>query len=97
MCLWNSRARDVHWEKEWPPRIDMTVNETNIINEPLVPRDKIIIPPLHIKLGLMKQFVKALLVDGCCFNYICIFFPGISNKKIKAGVFGGGQHQGRQQ
>ena len=97
MCLWNSRARDVHWEKEWPPRIDMTVNEINIINEPLVPRDKIIIPPLHIKLGLMKQFVKALLVDGCCFNYICNFFPGISNKKVKAGVFDGGQHQGRQQ
>ena len=98
MCLWNSRTRDVHWEKnEWPPRIDMTVNETNIVNEPLVSRDKITIPPLHIKLGLMKQFVKALLVDSCCFNYICNFLPGMSNKKLKAGVFDDGQHQGRQQ
>ena len=47
----------------------MTVNEANIINEPLVPRHKIIIPALHIKLGLMKQFMKALTVEGCCFNY----------------------------
>ena len=69
----------------------MTVNEANIINEPLVHRDKIIIPPLHIKLGLMKQFVKASPVDGCCFNYICNFFPGMSNEKLKAGVFGGSQ------
>ena len=74
MCLWNSRACDVHWEKKvWPPRTDMTVNEASIIYE-LVPRDKIIIHPLHITLGLMKQFVKTLPDDGCCFNYICNFF-----------------------
>ena len=92
MCLWNTRARNVQWEKkEWSPRIEKTVNEANIINEPLVPRDKIIIPPLHIKLGLMKQFVKALPVDDCCFNYICNFFPGMSNEKLKAGVFDGPQ------
>ena len=78
MCLWNRHACDVFWEKkEWPPRIDMTVNE------PLVLRDKIIIPPLHIKLGLMKQFVKALLVNGCYFNYICKFFPGMRTKNLK--------------
>ena len=65
MFSWNSCARDVHWEKkEWPLRIDMTVNEANIINEPLVPKHKIITPPLHIKLGLMKQFVLALLFEN---------------------------------
>jgi len=29
----------------------------NIVNEPLVDPNRIIFPPLHIKLGLMKQFV----------------------------------------
>jgi len=38
----------------------MVVGGQNVINEPLVARDRIILPPLHIKLGLMKQFVKAL-------------------------------------
>ena len=65
----------------------MTVNEANSISVPLVPRNKIIILPLHIKLRLMKQFLKTLPVDGCCFNCICNFFPGMSNKKLKAGVF----------
>ena len=31
-----------------------------MINEPLVDRNSILLPPLHMKLGLMKQFVKAL-------------------------------------
>ena len=92
ICLWDSRARSDHWvKKEWPERITLTVNECNVINEPLVPREKIILPPLHIKLGIMKQFVKALPVHGNCFNYICRVFPGMSNKKLKAGIFDGPQ------
>jgi len=49
--------------------------EANIINEPSVVREKIIIPPLHIKFGLMKQFVNALPSTVDCFNYICRAFP----------------------
>ena len=92
ICLWDSRARSDHWvKKKWPERITLTVNECNFINEPLVPREKIILPPLHIKLGIMKQFVKALPVHGNCFNYICRVFPGMSNEKLKAGIFDGPQ------
>ena len=46
-----------------------------------------IIPPLHIKLGLMKQFVKALLVTGDCFNYICTALPDLTTEKLKASIF----------
>src|SRR5678815_4251138 len=68
----------------------MTVGASNIINEPLVDREKIIFPPLHIKLGLMKQFLRALE----CFKYICRFFPRLSMEKLKAGIFSGPQiHQ----
>ena len=62
-----------------------------MIAEPLVDRSKIIFPPLHIKLGLMKQFVKALDKDGECFKYICNAFPGLSIDKKMAGVFDGPQ------
>ena len=48
-------------------------------------------PPLHIKLGLMKQFVKALDKTGQCFQYISAVFPGLSNEKLKAGIFDGPQ------
>ena len=74
-------------EKDWPVRKHLTVGENIIINELLVDSRKIIFPPLHIKLGLMKHFVKALDTDGYCFKYLCESFPALSYEKIKAGVF----------
>lgn len=57
----------------------------------LVGCDKIIFPPLHIKLGLMKRFVKALDKNGSCFAYIREKMPHLSTQKIKAGIFNGPQ------
>ena len=42
----------------------------NVISAAIVPRGKIIFPPLHIKLELMKQFVKALNKEGKCCEYV---------------------------
>ena len=82
LCYWNSRATDQHLvKKDWPEREDLAVDYKNIINEPLVNRDRIILPPLYITLGLMKQFVKALDKDGDCFNYIAKTFPGLNLEK----------------
>ena len=87
ICYWDSRASTQHWvRKDWPPREDLAVGDKNIINETLVSRDHIILPPLHIKLSLMKQFVKALDKHGDCFNYIVKKFPGLSMEKMKAGI-----------
>lgn len=92
LCLWDSRDKTHHWvRKEWPKRENMYVGEKNIINDPLVGREKIIFPPLHIKLGLMKQFVKALDKNGSCFAYIQMKMPQLSTEKIKAGIFDGPQ------
>ena len=92
LCYWDSRATDQHWvKKDWPSRQDLAVGDKNIITEPLVNRDRIILPPLHIKLGLMKQFVKALDKDGDCFNYIAQTFSGLSIEKLKGGIFDGPQ------
>ena len=59
----------------------------HIINQPLVSQDRIILPPLHIKLGLMKQFVKALDKDRACFANLSKAFSGISSEKLKVGIF----------
>ena len=92
LCLWDSRDKKHHWtKKEWPKRKNMEVGKNNLINNALVERDKIIFPPLHIKLGLMKQFVKALDKSGSCFGYIGEKMPQLSTEKIKAGVFDGPQ------
>ena len=62
-----------------------------MINEPLVDRDSILLPPLHIKLGLMKQFVKALDENNDCYRYIRNRFPSTSYVKVRAGIFDGPQ------
>ncbi|MGH0179042.1 UNVERIFIED_CONTAM: hypothetical protein FKN15_002173 [Acipenser sinensis] len=48
-------------------------------------------PPLHIKLGLMKQFVRALDKESAAFKYLQDFFPKLPEAKVKAGVFVGPQ------
>ena len=44
----------------------MRVGEANIIMEPFVATEEIVIPPMHSKLGLMKQCAKALLTTEDC-------------------------------
>ena len=52
-------------------------------------RDKALFPPLHIKLGLMKQFVKALDKKAECFKYLRTKFLRLTYKKNKASNFDG--------
>ena len=59
------------------------------MKEGLVDLLKILLPPLHIVLGIMKQFVKALPKDGPCFIYLCDKFKHLSKAKIKEGIFVG--------
>ena len=71
LCKWDSRARDKHYDtKEWPERTSSEIGQHNIINVPLVSKKNILLPPLHIKLGLMKQFVKALNPTSSSFMYL---------------------------
>ncbi|XP_023314764.1 uncharacterized protein LOC111693662 [Trichogramma pretiosum] len=60
-CLWDSRDRKNHYtDHKWTERNSLEAGHHNVINSPLVDPKKVLLPPLHIKLGIMKQFVKAL-------------------------------------
>ena len=92
LCLWNSRADDQHYSrKQWPLREKLTLSINNVIRQPLVLREKILLPTLHIKLGLAKQFVKALKSDSEAFKYVQAMFPKLSQAKMKDGIFTGPQ------
>lgn len=92
LCLWDSRADAEHFtKKKWPPRLNFIPGEANVANIPLVDPKKIILPPLHIKLGLIKNFVKKLKPGSRSILYLKEKFPGISDAKIKEGVFVGPQ------
>ena len=82
LCLWDSRARVDHWtKKDWPPRENLDIGSKNVVRQSLVSPSKVVLPPLHIKLGLMKEFVKALNKEGNCFKYICEKFLKLSEAK----------------
>ena len=91
LCLWNSRDRTQHYtKKEWPLGEALTpLTSPNVIREPLVDSDRSVLPPLHIKLGLSMQFMKARNKEGNCFRYLCNVFPALSTEKVKAGIFDG--------
>ena len=69
ICKWDSRDRSNHWIKhDWPLRESFIPGYRNILHPAPVGRSNVILPILHIKLGLMKQFVKALNKENACFN-----------------------------
>ncbi|KAI6651376.1 hypothetical protein LOD99_5343 [Oopsacas minuta] len=79
LCMWDSRAREKHWtQKEWPLCETFQAGMPNVTHNPIVSRDKIVFPPLHIKLGLMKQFVKGLNPDNEAFLHLVYTFPALS-------------------
>ena len=87
LCMWDSRDRALHYtKKDWPMQEELVpCKERNVINDPLVDRDRIIFPPLHIKLN---QAVHQGSGQGCdCFTYFCQAFPGLTMEKLKAGIF----------
>lgn len=92
LCLFDSRDRKSHYvKKEWPARAALNPGSHNVILPPLIEPSKYLLPPLHIKLGLMKQYVKALNKDADCFEYLRAKFPAISDAKLKEGIFDGPQ------
>lgn len=92
ICEWDSRARDRHYiQKEWPLRQSLIPGVKNVTSEPLIDPKNIFLPPLHIKLGLIKNFVKSMDRNGKGFLYLKQKFPRISEAKIKEGIFVGPQ------
>lgn len=93
LCKWDSRAREKHYiKKDWPLRKNLEPGSKNILKSSLIPANKVLFPPLHIKLGLVKQFVKAMKTeDSDAFKYIYEKFLKLSKVKIKEGVFDGSQ------
>ena len=87
LCLWDSRADDQHYvRQEWLLKPALH----NAQSHPFIERNRIRLPPLHIKLEVMKNFVKAMDWERSGFVFL-YKFPKISWVKPKAGIFDGPQ------
>ncbi|XP_014204274.1 uncharacterized protein LOC106636400 [Copidosoma floridanum] len=74
-------------ELEWTPRISLQPSSKNATKQPLAEPCYILLPPLHIKLELIKQFVKALDKECQFFGYIKRAFPKLSDAQDQQGIF----------
>jgi hypothetical protein len=87
----DSRDDQHHYVKhDWLLREALQLGSQNVLAYPLVSPSKIILPLLHIKLGLMKNFVKALK-EGRASTFLRRKFPRVSDAKLKNGIFDGPQ------
>lgn len=66
ICDWDSRynKEDQYARKNWKERQISEHGGANVINPPLVPRDKVLLPQLHLKLGIVKNFIKTIVKDA---------------------------------
>ena len=88
LCLWNSREDSSHYAvKVWPIRQSPQIGKYDVHHQPLVSSANVFLLPLYIKLGLMKNFVKAMDLEG---EFLKDFFGAHkSDAKLKAGIFVG--------
>jgi len=71
ICEWDSRAQSLHYSRQyWPARKSLEPGIMNVENQPKVERSKILMPSIHLKLGLMKNFVKAMNQEEAAFTYL---------------------------
>lgn len=87
LCLWEGRRTEDHYKKNhvWPNRITFKVGVNSIDHLPLIEPTNVLLPPLHIKLGIFRNFVRALNKDSEAFTELTNIFPKLSAAKIKAG------------
>ena len=58
----------------------------NVENQPLAEPNKILLPSMHLKLGLMKNCVKVMNQEEAAFIYLQEKFPRLSEGKLKDGI-----------
>ena len=83
---WHSRAKKSNYKKrDWPSWQSLEVGTKNAQHLLQVESSNILLPSVHIRLGLTKNFFK---VTGSAFRYFSEKFPGISAAKTKGVFFG---------
>jgi len=84
--------RSLHYSrKDWPARKSLEPGIMNVENQPLVELSKILLPSMHLKLGLTRNSVKAMNQEEAVFTYLQEKFPRLSEAKFKEDIFIGPQ------
>jgi len=92
ICEWDSRDRSLHYStKDWPARKSLEPGIMNVENQPLVKPSKILLPSIHLKLGLTKNSVKTMNQEEAASIYLQEKFRRLNEAKLKEVIFIGPQ------
>ncbi|GBN96786.1 hypothetical protein AVEN_252094-1 [Araneus ventricosus] len=86
LCEWDNLDKKYHWiKKKWLHRKTLKPGNKNVVvEESLVDPSKVLLPPLHIKLGLMKQFVNYQMKESASNTLVTNFRTvGRKNKGMR--------------
>ena len=73
-------------KKDRPVRNAFSIGQKNVIQKSIVDTERIISPPLHLKLGSPKNVIKAMKKDKPRFCDLKKILPGLSEAKLNEGV-----------
>lgn len=65
---------------------ESSLRDANMIRAPLVPKEKILLPPLHVKLGIVKNFVKQVAKRSEVLPVLRLIYPRLSEAKLINGI-----------
>lgn len=85
LCVWLPHAKLNHYKSSWEERTVDNLGEMSRKRASLIDRSKMLFPPLHIKLGLVSNFIKAMKKTGRAFLYLSEVFPKLTPAKLRAG------------
>lgn len=92
ICLWEGRKDALHYDytHKWPLRINFKAGQRALsqLETPLVDEELIILPPLHIKLGLVRNFIiKLIRTNQEAHQFLVKFMNnlGVSTAKVNNG------------
>lgn len=98
LCDWDTRYKGNQYRAHhWKDRQEPVIGEHNVDKEALVPRESILIPLLHTKLGVVKNLIMAVAYFDKktpenvkehrkeVFNVLKTIFPKISDAKLMKG------------
>lgn len=88
MCDWNTRfdRQKQYKTHSWKLRDESEHRDANKIREALVPKENVLLPPLHVKLGIVKNFIKAVVAaNSKAFDVLKQIF-NLSPDRLRNGV-----------
>jgi len=89
-CLYHAQHTEKETKVDWEERTSFIEGQYSVERVPLINTEKIVLPSLHLKLGLFKQYLKYIPNEKAR-DAVKQLLPNLSSAKITGGILTGPQ------